>query len=443
MPSTPLPGAGPGIRTLADYRDRWLVLFFYPRDFSLVCPTELTAMSTRIAEFTQRDCDILGVSTDSLETHERWIGTPPSLGGLGGLAFPLASDETGEVCGAYGVLVARQKVALRGLFVIDPNGVIQYQVVHNMSIGRSVDELLRVLEALQSGGMCPATWSPGAATIDLTQVLGPNRVVGSYRIESEIGRGAFGVVYRAWDTVLDRAVALKVLQINSASPTESLLGEARAAAALNHPHICTIHTIDASTGRPVIVMELIEGRPLSELLAEGPLPREDAARLARQIASGLAAAHAAGVVHGDLKPANILVRADGFAKLMDFGLARRALPAAKLDETMIESGPTGLSGLTGTPYYMSPEQTQGSPATPASDLFSLGLIVFELFANRRAVSGASLTEVLRSVNNLDVEALARDLPEPFANIVRRTLSRDAASRSAGLEELLRHPDAAH
>jgi alkyl hydroperoxide reductase subunit AhpC len=142
--------------TLDDYLDRWLLLMFYPRDFSLVCPTELTAVSDRIAEFRERDCDVLAISTDTIETHVRWLTTSPSQSGIGPLAFPLASDPDGKICKAYGVLIERGHLALRGLFIVDPNGVLQYQVIHNLSVGRSCDEILRVLDGLQSGGLCAA-----------------------------------------------------------------------------------------------------------------------------------------------------------------------------------------------------------------------------------------------------------------------------------------------
>src|SRR5262249_25150757 len=136
MPSTQ--GLAPTRRrlSLADYRDRWLIVVFYPRDFSLVCPTELTALSARIEEFRKRGCDLLGVSTDSIESHERWINTPRAQGGLGEIRFPLASDEEGTVSRHYGVYLEHQRIALRGLFIIDPNGVLQYQGVHNLSVGR-------------------------------------------------------------------------------------------------------------------------------------------------------------------------------------------------------------------------------------------------------------------------------------------------------------------
>src|SRR5262245_11945980 len=136
---------------LADYRDRWLILVFYPRDFSLVCPTELTALSARVEELRHRGCDILGISTDSLESHDRWIATPRARGGLGEIHFPLASDRDGAVARAYDVYLDPQGIALRGLFIIDPNGELQYEVVHNLSVGRRSEEVIRVLAALQSG----------------------------------------------------------------------------------------------------------------------------------------------------------------------------------------------------------------------------------------------------------------------------------------------------
>src|SRR5262245_40234874 len=145
--------------SLDDYRDRWVMLLFYPRDFSMVCPTELTALSRQIDEFARRDCDILGISTDMVETHESWIATPRHQGGLGGLDFPLASDVDGSVSRTYGVYLPRQHMALRGVFIIDPNGVLQYQLVHNLSVGRRSDEMLRVLDGLQTGGLCPEDWA--------------------------------------------------------------------------------------------------------------------------------------------------------------------------------------------------------------------------------------------------------------------------------------------
>jgi peroxiredoxin 2/4 len=153
------------IVTLEDYKGKWLILFFYPYDFSFVCPTEILALSQRYEDFKALDADILGVSTDSVYSHRAWLQTPVEENGIEGTKYVLASDNTHAVSEAYGVLVEEKGVALRGLFIIDPEGVLQYSVIHNMNIGRSVDETLRVLEALQAGGMCGADWEPGEDTL--------------------------------------------------------------------------------------------------------------------------------------------------------------------------------------------------------------------------------------------------------------------------------------
>src|SRR5437867_2957081 len=219
-----------------------------------------------MAEFRERGCDVLGISTDSVATHERWLDTSPANGGLGELNFPLASDEDGAASRAYGVYLERQHVALRGLFLIDPNGVLQYQVVHSLTLGRNTEEILRVLEGLQMGGLCPAEWRHGEPVLDVSQELGPNRVIGPYQIQAELGGGSFGTVFRARDLTLDREVALKVLRPGGPVPATALLDEARAAAAVSHPNVCIIHAVDSSLGAPMIVMEYVAGRPLSQLL---------------------------------------------------------------------------------------------------------------------------------------------------------------------------------
>lgn len=146
---------------LSDYRGKWLVLFFYPLDFTFVCPTEINAFSDRYEEFQELGAEVLGVSTDSVYSHRAWINTPRERNGIAGLKYPLASDITKQVSRDYGVLIEEQGIALRGLFIIDPEGVLQYAVINSLNIGRSVDETLRVLEALQTGGLCPADWKPG------------------------------------------------------------------------------------------------------------------------------------------------------------------------------------------------------------------------------------------------------------------------------------------
>jgi peroxiredoxin (alkyl hydroperoxide reductase subunit C) len=153
---------------LADYGGRWLILFFYPHDFTFVCPTEITALSVHYDEFHRLDADILGVSTDSPHVHRAWLKTPVDAGGLGPLRYPLASDWTHQVSRAYGIYFPDEGAAFRGLFIIDPSGVVQYEVVHNMNVGRSIAEVQRVLQALQAGGLCPVDWEPGEALLTPT-----------------------------------------------------------------------------------------------------------------------------------------------------------------------------------------------------------------------------------------------------------------------------------
>jgi peroxiredoxin (alkyl hydroperoxide reductase subunit C) len=146
---------------LSDYRGKWVCLLFYPLDFTFVCPTELTAFSDRYAEFQGINTEIIGISTDSVYSHRAWLRTPRDKGGVEGLNYPLASDITKQVSDDYGVLIQDRGIALRGLFVIDPEGILRYKVVHDLNIGRSAEETLRVVQALQTGGLCAAEWKPG------------------------------------------------------------------------------------------------------------------------------------------------------------------------------------------------------------------------------------------------------------------------------------------
>lgn len=153
---------------LSDYRGKWVVLFFYPLDFTFVCPTEITSISDRFKEFKDLDAEVIGVSVDSKFSHLAWKERPRKEGGIGSINYPLVSDLNKTIASDYGVLLSAG-IALRGLFIINPEGVIQYQVVHDLGIGRSVDEVLRVLQALQTlartGEVCPANWHKGEDTM--------------------------------------------------------------------------------------------------------------------------------------------------------------------------------------------------------------------------------------------------------------------------------------
>lgn len=148
-------------RSLKDYEGKWLIFFYYPMDFTFVCPTEILALADRRSEFDELDVEILGASTDTFFTHRAWVNTPRDKNGIQGTNFPLAVDHTGATARQYGVLIEEKNIAHRGLFVIDPNGVLQYSVVTALNVGRSTDETLRIVQALQTGGLCPSDWKPG------------------------------------------------------------------------------------------------------------------------------------------------------------------------------------------------------------------------------------------------------------------------------------------
>jgi peroxiredoxin (alkyl hydroperoxide reductase subunit C) len=150
---------------LSDYEGKWVVLLFYPLDFTFVCPTELTTFSDRYEDFLGIGADVIGISTDSVHSHRAWLKTPRDKGGVEDLKYPLASDITKQVARDYGVLIEDKGVALRGLFVIDPEGTLRYAVIHDLNVGRSADETLRVIQALQTGGLCQAEWRPGQETL--------------------------------------------------------------------------------------------------------------------------------------------------------------------------------------------------------------------------------------------------------------------------------------
>ena len=202
--------------------------------------------------------------------------------------------------------------------------------------------------------------------------------LGPYEIESAIGAGAMGEVYRARDTRLDRIVAIKQL---TPEHRERVEREARAIAALNHPHICQVYDV----GPDYLVLEYLEGEPV-----RGPLPADEAVRVATQIAGALQAAHERGVLHRDLKPANIMLTPGGTAKLLDFGVAKRLERAPDAAETLPGT-------LLGTPAYMSPEQIEGQPLDARSDVFSFGAVLYEILSGRRPFVQARLLRAHRPV----------------------------------------------
>jgi Tol biopolymer transport system component len=303
---------------------------------------------------------------------------------------------------------------------------------------KAIEELLREDEAA-SGFLSEPLFSSLKGEVRANPIL-PDQRLGRYVTLALIGRGGMGEVWSARDTDLDRLVALKFLT------SETLVGldpqlitrEAKAASALNHPGIVTIHEVVLSGPSPAIVMELVEGKPLREICGK-PLPLPDVLDIALQIAEALAAAHAGDVIHGDIKPENILLRPDHYVKLLDFGLARKVTT-----ETLA----LGYSPLLGTLRYMSPEQARAEPLTPASDVFSLGLVLYELLAGRHAFPATSALETAQGILEKEPASLSSShpphVPARLDLLVRAMLAKEPSARPTAdgvartLREL-RHP----
>ncbi len=266
--------------------------------------------------------------------------------------------------------------------------------------------------------------------------------LGPYEILSPLGAGGMGEVYRAKHIKLRRDVAIKVLPREFASDAERLQRferEARSASALNHPNIVTIYDIAEHEGTTYIAMELVEGRTLRELLADGPLPVAKTIALATQICDGLGKAHAAGIVHRDLKPDNVMVTDDGLVKILDFGLAKPTARGAGGDSKVATVTKATAAGvIVGTAYYMSPEQAAGSPLDHRSDQFSFGVVLYELLCGQRPFEGSSVAAVISAIlrdTPSPLRSLRRDLPKELERIVERCLDKNPEKRYPSASEL--------
>jgi len=294
------------------------------------------------------------------------------------------------------------------------------------ALGESAEEP-RFIETLAkrgyrfSGAVNQANAPPPAATADPDNLSG--KTFSHFRILEKLGSGGMGVVYRADDLKLGRQVALKFLQLPAdelpGSVLERFEREARAASALNHPNICTVHSTENFGGQPVIVMEFLDGETLETRLARGPLAREEAVALAMQIAGALAEAHRKGIVHRDLKPANVMLTKSG-VKVLDFGLAKIERPG---DESARQPGV-----VMGTLRYMSPEQAQGKETDARSDIFSFGAVLYEMISGKRAFDGPDA--ILESQPPPVV-------PEALNRVVKACLAKDPADRFQSARDVQR------
>ena len=289
--------------------------------------------------------------------------------------------------------------------------------------------------------------------------LSPGTKLAHYEIIEPIGKGGMGEVYRARDGKLDRDVAIKVLPEEFARDKERLARferEAKLLASLNHPNIASIYGLEESDGVKALVLELVEGPTLAERIAEGPIPIEEALPIARQMAEALEAGHEAGVIHRDVKPANVKIRQDGTVKVLDYGLAKalegeatgRADSELSQSPTLTRKG-TQIGVILGTAAYMSPEQAKGIPVDTRSDLFSFGCVLFEMLTGRRAFQGELAAEILASIINRepDANALPANLHPRVRELLERCFEKEPKKRwqAAGdmrveLERALANPD---
>ena len=267
--------------------------------------------------------------------------------------------------------------------------------------------------------------------------------LGPYEVVAKIGEGGMGQVYRARDTRLGRAVALKVLAQSTSSNLSELTRferEAQAASSLNHPNIVTVHDIGTEGALSYIAMELVEGRTLRDLLSDGVPALETTLDVATQIATGLSKAHSAGIAHRDLKPENLMLTDDGIVKILDFGVAKpsRAVPEKDYDGTTEAQDPTVAGAIVGTVGYMAPEQAKGLAADGRSDQFALGAILYELVTGHPAFSEGTRMETLSAIIRDDpvgVGEVVPDAPSQLCAIVKRCLAKDPSERYASTSEL--------
>jgi formylglycine-generating enzyme required for sulfatase activity/dienelactone hydrolase len=268
--------------------------------------------------------------------------------------------------------------------------------------------------------------------------LTPGTKLGPYEIQSPLGAGGMGEVYRARDTRLQRTVAIKILPAHLSSNPElhaRFEQEAKAISGLQHPNICVVHDIGSQDGVDFMVLEYVAGQTLDKLIPAS-LGADLATKYAVQIAEALARAHAAGIVHRDLKPSNIMVDETGLVKVLDFGLAKLAEPASAMNEAMTMATTPGM--IVGTVAYMSPEQAEGKPVDARSDVFSFGSVLYEMLTGRRPFEGQSTAALLSAITRDDpthLSEIKRDIPAEVRRIVTHCLKKDPAARYASGAEL--------
>ena len=270
--------------------------------------------------------------------------------------------------------------------------------------------------------------------------LSPGTQLGQYRIEAKLGQGGMGTVHRALDMRLNRPVAIKFLssELADASARRRFQREAQMASALNHPHILTVHDAGEWGGRLYLVTEYVDGGTLRDWANAEKRDGRGIVELLAGVADGLAAAHEANILHRDIKPANILVTNSGYAKLADFGLAKLAerTPSAQGDDSPTATETTRPGMIVGTVAYMSPEQASGWPVDVRSDIFSFGVVLYELLAGRRPFAGSSELEELKSIIHAPALPLPEGVPAALRGVVEKALEKEPAERYQSMREMV-------
>ena len=263
--------------------------------------------------------------------------------------------------------------------------------------------------------------------------------LGVYEVQAPLGAGGMGVVYRALDTNLNRPVAIKFLSDDLANPAarRRFQREAQTASSLNHPHIVTVHDAGEFEGRQYLVTEFVDGGTLRDWTRGAKRGWRQTIELLTGVADGLAAAHQAGILHRDIKPENILITKSGYAKLADFGLAKLHEAATSDDATRTVTETRTRAGIiVGTVAYMSPEQASGQPLDARSDIFSFGVVLYEVLAGQRPFTGASDPDVLHAIIHRPAGPLPEDVPLPLRMVVEKALEKDPADRFQSMRDMV-------
>src|SRR5437868_5478508 len=308
-----------------------------------------------------------------------------------------------------------------------------------------IEKMIDSSEGSESFLESPAAAAVADLILDSDAKLSPGQTIAHYEIEKQIGVGGMGEVYLAKDKRLDRSVAVKVLNreysTNDAN-LERFTREAKAASALNHPNILVIHEIGESGNTSYIVSEFIKGKTLREVVKESPMNVSEILDIAIQIAGALAAAHDERIIHRDIKPENVMVRPDGYVKVLDFGLAKlinNKNSLIGLEDATKKQNHTAQGVIMGTVSYMSPEQAKGEKVDERTDIFSLGVLIYEMVTGRIPFDGDSVSEIFANLINRAPQPLARyaaNVPDELQRIVAKTLRKNREDRYQTMKDLL-------